>query len=145
MSCSVNRHLENKDMDRIDHALGRPVDPLNEDHSYRNHFATDGDSERAMFRASPLWNEGRTTACGMTFFHVNAAGRKALSNHLSDMNDRHRLYAVSYHDGDGDVHTATVPAKSRSEARYNRYLEVSDFFADLKFMDFCKRSSVRLA
>lgn len=33
---TVNRYLKDKAMDHIDHALGRPVDPLRE--SYRNHF-----------------------------------------------------------------------------------------------------------
>ena len=30
MTRSVNRYLEDKGMDRIDHALGRPVDPMRE-------------------------------------------------------------------------------------------------------------------
>ncbi|WP_319533384.1 hypothetical protein [uncultured Cohaesibacter sp.] len=33
---SVNRSLDDKAMDAIDHALGRPVDPMSE--SYRNYY-----------------------------------------------------------------------------------------------------------
>lgn len=34
----VDRYLENQAMDHIDHALGRPLDPLGE--TYRNFYAT---------------------------------------------------------------------------------------------------------
>ncbi|MBC7279999.1 hypothetical protein [Hoeflea sp.] len=134
----VNRYLKDKAMDRIDHALGRPVDPMGE--SYRNHYAADAGGEiAASMRASPHWREGRTD-WDMTFFFVTPAGRSALRDHLRAIGDRTRLYLVSWHG-----HDMTVPASSPAKARYTRYLHVSDCDADLSFKEFQADARVRLA
>ena len=79
----VNRYLKDKHFDRIDHALGRPVDPMVK--SYRNHFAADAGSDlAAMFRASDHWREGRSDG-DMAYFFVTDAGRAALRDHLGEV------------------------------------------------------------
>lgn len=45
MTRGVNRSLADPQMDDIDHALGRPRDPLGE--TYRNHYVAPADSEAA--------------------------------------------------------------------------------------------------
>lgn len=69
----VNRYLKDKAMDHIDHALGRPVDPMGE--TYRNHFATGADGKDAkQFAASSNWEKvGQRD--DMAFFAVTDAGR----------------------------------------------------------------------
>ena len=39
MTLTVNRYLADPAMDDVDHALGRPLDPMRE--SYRNRYAVD--------------------------------------------------------------------------------------------------------
>ena len=56
----VNRYLKDKAMDRIDHALGRPLNPLAE--TFRNHFAVEAeDTFAAEMRTSPHWDGGDAT------------------------------------------------------------------------------------
>lgn len=130
----VNRYLTDKAMDRIDHALGRPTFPLQE--TYRNHFATDVDSNRAKeFSRSLHWRK-----CGqngdMAFFAVTDLGRHALADHLKQLPDN-RIFVVSYWEW-----TKIVTAKSRAAARYDVFREVSDC-GDISFSEFLKVSSVR--
>lgn len=138
MTTSVDRYLKDKAMDRIDHALGRPVDPTVE--SYRNHFAVDDGSPTAKaFEQSSHWKRGRR--CGdMLFFHVTDEGRKALKQHLQDIGDKHRLFYVLYRGT-----TNSVVAISAAKARYSFWLSISDCFPDLKFGAFCRSASVRQA
>lgn len=138
MSKQVNRSLENKAFDRIDHALGRPVDPLAD--TYREYFATDRGSDLAAeFTASPHWEEGK--GCGdMGYFYVTRTGREALAAHLRDIGDPHRSYVVTY-----CGYEDTVAAISHSKAKYSRWLAVSDVDPDLTFKEFCKKCRVRLA
>lgn len=137
---TVNRWLKDKAMDRIDHALGRPVWPLRESH--RNHYATCIDSETAKdFDASPFWE--RIPASGtMAFYGVTDAGRQALANHLEtlDVGERRRAYVVTY-----EGCSRVVPARSRAHARYAEYLTISDCFSELTFGEFIRNSSVRVA
>lgn len=135
MTISINRSLDDKAMDNIDHALGRPLDPMSK--SYRNFYMTDGELAEQM-ASSPFWYEGRRNG-DLRAFAVTAEGRKALAAHLRDIGDRHRAYAVDF-----DGHVDTVVATSRNKARYSRYLDIADFMPDLKFKDFCRRVSVRL-
>ncbi|TDX72631.1 hypothetical protein EDE05_12852 [Neorhizobium sp. R1-B] len=140
MSRQVNRYLKDKAMDQIDHALGRPVDPLIE--TYRNHFAVNADSKTAKeFDASPFWSRnGKGAPGGMAFYHVTAEGRQALKQHLKAIGDRHRIFNVTF-----DGHTQPVVAESASKARYSLWLDISDCFADLSFKKFCQTATVRVA
>ncbi len=145
MNAQVNRWLKNKDMDHIDHALGRPVDPLNKSHSYRDHFALSNDDKIAEFRASPNWTEG-ASGHGTTFFHVSDEGRAALAAHLKEIGDKHRLFEVIYApDWSEKPEANLVAAKSRGAAKYAYWIDLSDSLCDLTFKDYCKDVSVRLA
>ena len=76
-------YLTDPMLDDVDHALGRPDDPLGR--TYRNYFALEADCDLAgQFRASPFWEEGnRASRSDMTVFHVTDAGRQALAAHLA--------------------------------------------------------------
>ena len=143
MSKQVNRYLKDKTFDRIDHALGRPVDPMAD--TYREYFATDKSGDLAdEFRQSLYWVEGKS--CGdMGFFYVTRAGRAALAAHLREIKDPHRSYSVKYDAGHaiGDIH---VIATSHSKAKAAAYYEISDCFTDLTMGEFFKSvKSVRLS
>lgn len=136
---TVNRSLADKAMDKIDHALGRPLDPLKE--TYRDHYAVDKDSAiAAEFRDSPHWEEGRASGLNqkMAWFYVTDAGRSALASYLKSIGDAHKSFNVSFRGYDG-----SVVAKTRSEARYSRFLEIADVDPDLTFKEFCKTATVR--
>jgi hypothetical protein len=134
----VNRYLKDKAMDHIDHALGRPVDPLGE--TYRNHFATDVDSQEAKaFGASENW-ELDGLRQGMAYFSVTDVGRKALKDHLRAIGDPWAPYAVTW-----EGHTVVIPAKSLGNAKYSAYLDVSDSYSELRFVDFVRAAKVRRA
>lgn len=123
----VNRHLEDKAMDHIDHALGRPVWPLRE--SYRNNFAIDDESDLAkVFDASPHW-EKRGVNGAMAFFSVTQAGREALADHLKQQAKPARAFVVTF-----DGHSTIIPAKSPGAARYAYFLKISDVLPDLTFV-----------
>ncbi|MBX5021182.1 hypothetical protein [Rhizobium lentis] len=139
---SVNRYLEDKAFDHMDHALGRPVDPMRE--SYRNYFATDVDSQEAKeFGASENW-ELDGLIRGMAYFSVTDTGRKALKDHLDDevvhLGKPWRSFVVEF-----NGFSERIPAKSRAQARYLRYLNIADIYPSLKFGEFVRRSSVRVA
>lgn len=131
MSPSVNRYLEDKHFDRIDHALGRPVDPLAGTH--RDYFAVEASSELAdQFKASPHWECGtpnKTT--GMAYFYVTGDGRQALADHLKSIGDRNKMYILTY-----QGRTFGVAATSAAKAKYSAFLDLSDCNPDLKFKDF---------
>jgi hypothetical protein len=140
MSKQVNRSLNDKAMDHIDHALGRPVDPMIE--SYRNYFATSASSkEAAAFRASAYWDtDGSTEPSRMVYFFVTQVGRQALKQHLKDIGDKNRLYDVTY-----EGRTQAVVAVSAAKAKYSLWLDISDCFCDLTFATFTRAASVRLS
>jgi len=137
----VNRYLKDKDMDRIDHALGRPLDPTGE--TYRDHFAVSSEKDKAYFRASAFWIEGHTLD-GITWFHVSGIGRLALEAHLKLIGDPHRSFEVRYRIG-SDTYSDRIIATTRSSAKYLKWLCLSDVLPDLAFIDFCRGASVRLA
>ncbi|RVG22149.1 hypothetical protein CN233_32340 [Sinorhizobium meliloti] len=132
----VNRYLKDKAMDHMDHALGRPVDPMGE--TYRNHFATGADGKDAkQFAASPNWEKlGRRD--DMAFFAVTDAGRRALKDHLKAIGDPWQPYSVTW-----GGHTVVIAAKSIGNAKYSTYLDVSDSYSELKFVDFAREAKVR--
>lgn len=134
----VNRWLRDKAMDRIDHALGRPVWPLRG--SYRNHYATDANGSLAIdFGFSPHW-EFIGGSGDMAYFGVTHAGRQALCEHLSVIGEPHRAFAVTY-----EGFTTIVAAPSRAAARYREFLAISDCCCDLTFGEFMRASIVRAA
>ena len=134
---SVDRYLLDKVMDNIDHALGRPADPLRE--TYRNYFAVDDASPKAAaFRASPHWIFTGGLHGGMVTFSVTTAGRQALRDHLREVGDNHRAYLVTF-----DGHTGAIAAESPAKAKYEYWLRVSDVCPDLKFGAFCRAATAR--
>ena len=79
---SVNRALDDEGLDDVDHALGRPKDPLKE--SYRNHYVIGARSpQAAKMQASDWWEETRKiNGDADSVFQVTQAGREALAAHL---------------------------------------------------------------
>lgn len=133
---SVNRCLKDEAMDHIDHALGRPVDPMGE--TYRNRFATDG-KQADEFAASPHWEEYSRHG-DMRFFGVTDAGRTALSEHLSRLPRPHRKFEVTF-----EEHTWICAAQTAAKAKYQEWLSVSDCWSELTFGEFCRGARVRRA
>jgi len=133
---TVNRSLSDKDMDHIDHALGRPVDPMRK--TYRDHFATDG-ALADRFAASPHWEE-RGRQGDMRFFGVTEYGRAVLAVYLKTLKNPHRRWEVSF-----DGHTWACAAQTAAKAKYQEWLSISDTCCDLTFEDFCRRARVRRA
>ena len=133
---SVNRCLGDVAMDDIDHALGRPLNPMDE--TYRNYYVTDGPAADEM-AASPFWSE-RPRGDGNRCFVVTDAGRAALKSHLRDIGDPHRAYEITF-----DGYPRTVIATSRSKARYSHFLDLREVLPDLTFKDYSARASVRVA
>lgn len=133
---SINRCLDDKAMDHIDHALGRPLDPRCD--SYRNYFAASGSIAEEMAR-SEHWVEGRKNG-ELRCFAVTPAGRIALAAHLHTIGDQNRAWCITYRG-----HESIVIAESRSKARYSHFLDLKDVCPDLTFKDFSKGASVRLA
>lgn len=134
MQLKVNRCLKDKAMNHIDHALGRPVNPLGE--TYREHFAVCA-SEAGRFRDSGHWREGRTDT-DLVWFYVTRAGREALADHLKAIDNKSRHFVVSWGGYDMDV-----VAETHSKARYKKWVEVSDAI-DISFGEFTKTARVRL-
>ena len=135
----VNRYLKDKPMDRIDHALGRPADPMAE--SCRNYFcANENSPEAEEFRASPNWT-ARGERGGYEYFSVSREGRAALAAHLRAIGDENRLFNPVV---DG-VAMSPVVAGSHSAARYKVFMALSDA-RSISFREFCDlKVSVRLA
>ncbi|MFG1462323.1 hypothetical protein V5F77_05430 [Xanthobacter sp. DSM 24535] len=134
---SVNRYLEDEAMDHIDHALGRPVDPMGD--TYRNHFVVGGVGAKA-FAASPYWEEVHRGGTEMSSFRVTDAGRAALAAYLKTLPHQHKKWEVSF-----DGHTWISAAPTAAKAKYQEYLEVCDCCPDLTFGDFCRGTRVRRA
>lgn len=133
MTARVNRYLKDKDMDNIDHALGRPVDPTGE--TCRNYFAT----TEPEFSGNPHWD--LTGKQGdMFFYSVSELGRAALRDHLDEIGDKHRSFIVSIDGVDMNSRAAT----NHSKARYAAYLDYSDCY-EITFGEFQKLARVRLA
>lgn len=130
----VNRYLKDKGMDRIDHALGRPVDPITG--GYRNYFCAN-EGEDDLFPA-PHWQE-TNRAYDMVYYAVTRAGRVALARHLKDIGDKTRLYQITFYGEE----MSPVAAKSHSQAKYKKWLEWDT--SDLTFAEFLKGARVRLS
>jgi hypothetical protein len=135
---TVNRYLKDKAMDHIDHALGRPLDPMGQ--TYRNYFVVQTETDLAhQFRENPHWHEGGKDGT-MSYFTVTQEGRAALHDHLKIIGDPNRGFAVTFRG-----QTFTVVARSKSAARYDAYLRVSDCDHGLTFGAFLCGSKVHNA
>jgi len=140
LMAGVNRYLENKAMDHIDHALGRPVDPLEETH--RNYFYIVGDTElRRYFAGSPHWFSvsDRDDDRG-EYFSVTDTGKAALAGYLKSIGDKNRKWIVSY-----AGYEMEAIAETAAKARYSKWLDISDTDDSLTFAKFQRASRVRLA
>jgi len=134
----VNRCLKDEAFDRIDHALGRPVHPL--EATYRDHYAASaGSPAAAAMAASPYWTD-HGIRWDLHLFTVTAEGRKALAEHLRSIGDANRLWSLTF----GGI-TSDYVATSAGKARYAAWLGWSDSMPDLDFATFCRRTRVRLA
>lgn len=130
---SVNRCLKDKAMDRIDHALGRPVDPMRP--SYRNHFVT---AAVAGFEP-PFWEQASTFLNEQKCYLVTKAGRAALADYLRQSGSKHRLFHITFSGVEMGI-AAETPAK----ARYQAWLRVNDCCPDLTFVNFSRQATVRM-
>lgn len=134
---SVNRELKDKAMNRIDHALGRPVNPMEE--SYRNYFYTyKGDEYHSELEDDPNWFKA-SIGEDWAVYRVTNAGREALQKYLRAIGSKTRLFVVSFNGFE-----ESQVAKTHSEARYLKWLSVSDCY-DITFGEFMKRCRVRVA
>jgi pantothenate synthetase len=77
---SVNRYLDDETFDDMDHALGRPVDPLAD--TYRNRYIAAIDSKQAQHMAASAHWLDHGIQHGYHCFSVSDAGRAALRDHL---------------------------------------------------------------
>lgn len=132
----INRNLEDAAFDRIDHALGRPLDPGGQ--TYRNVFLADG-AEAAEMAASDWWREC-AWPYGGRLFTVTEAGRAALAAHLLAIGDKHRLFTVTFEGQETEI-AATSPRR----ARYEAWRRLSDVRPRLTFGAFAPMARVRRA
>lgn len=134
----ANRYLKDKAMDHLDHALGRPVDPLGE--TYRNYFYVVGDTELRRYMAgSPHWQSEGDVTDG-EYFSVTDVGRRALAAHLREIGDKNRKWIVSW-----QGYEMAQVASTASKARYAKWLSISDTDDSLSFGKFQRESRVRAA
>lgn len=132
----VNRKIENPDLDRVDHALGRPFDPFD---SYRDHYAAHP-NDAAKFAKSPWWRRGKAYPNELVFFHVTKEGRQALADELKNNAEKYgRLFCVTYINEGGGWY---VFAKSRSAAKYKAWLDAD---TEIPFIEYATIISARLA
>lgn len=133
----VNRYLKDKELDQVDHALGRPVWPLRE--SYRNHYATEAGGEIAIaFDQSAHWKRGGTHG-RMAFYHVTQEGRAALAEHLTFIPSA-KAFVVRY-----QRHESIIPAATAAKARYAYFRLIREVCPDLTFVEFATDARVRAA
>lgn len=132
----VNRQLKDAAFDHIDHALGRPLNPLT--NTSRNYFAVGEGADADSFRVSPHWRYDGTQG-DMLYFSVTTAGRKALRDHLTATGGKNKVFEIEW----GGIRMTQV-ATSRERARYRKWLSVSDV-SDVSFKDFMATARIRLA
>jgi len=76
----INRKLGNPEMDRIDHALGRPLDPISPLRGYQNYYAPALTEIREMDK-SPYWVFAQKVR-DVSVYYVTDAGKQALADYL---------------------------------------------------------------
>jgi len=130
------RSLNCKRMDDLDHALGRPTNPHIE--GSRNFFGVEiGSDDAVAMKADPHWTHTRDFM-GTSGFAVSLEGKAALYTYLKRHWTPPRRYEVSW-----GKSLRIVQAETRGKAKYRAWLELD--FTDLKFGDFSKAASARLA
>lgn len=129
----VNRQLADPEMDRIDHALGRPFDPLGPV-SRNYYYGNAGETFRA-----PNWQVVTLSTYAGPCASVTMEGRKALADYLKQCGDPLRHFVVAW-----DGLELDVLANTHGMAKYQAWLRVSDC-RDLAFRDFMKDARARLA
>ncbi len=143
----VSRNLADKEMQRISHALGHPIDPFNKE--TRNYFASSrGSSTSDKMAASAFWEEHPGYE-DMQIFLVTDEGRLALDQALADEPDPQREYEVTIKasklDLDGKDGKFYSYGRNHSNARYRYWLELTDAIEGITFKEFCQASSIRLS
>ena len=135
MSGQNNRSLDDKRMDSIDHALGRPT---NAHDTTRNFFGVEVgcDDARAM-KADPYWTHTRDFM-GTSGFAVSEEGKRALAAYLKENWTPPKAYDVTW-----NGFTETVIAPTRSKAKYQKWLDID--WDDLPFGEFVKTATARVA
>lgn len=61
-----------------------------------------------------------------------------MKDHLKSIGDPWQPYSVTW-----GGHTVLIAAKSIGNAKYSTYLDVSDSYSELKFVDFAREAKVR--
>lgn len=113
-----NRSLECKNMNHLDHALGRPDNPH---HTARNFFGVSiGSPEAQSMALDPNWRHVRDFM-GTSGFAVSEIGRNALEAYLQENWVRPRSYRVEYGYIEGETISQTVQADTPSQARYSAW------------------------
>lgn len=136
MSGQNNRSLEDKHMDALDHALGRPTNPHHG--GTRNFFGVEiGCDDAQAMKADPFWGHTRDFM-GTSGFIVTEEGKAALYDYLQEHWTPPRRYNVAWGES-----LRTIQAETRGKAKYRAWLELD--FVDLTFGDFAKNASARLA
>lgn len=127
---SVNRYFHDKAIDRIDHALGRPLFPLLE--TNRNHYAV-GVTDLLVIEFSFSADWQRLGEQGtIAFFAVSDAGRRTLDRHLAGLAEPWLGFEISY-----EGHSWIEAAKSAAQAKYAAFLGLRDSDSELTFGQFC--------
>jgi hypothetical protein len=148
---SVNRSLKNETFNQMDHALGRPVNPMSDSHSYRNFFSVSFDSPIGQkMDASPYWERVSSSDGSVTGFCVNEDGRRALCEHLIEIGDRHKVFDVYIDTGKLGLDPCNRPmevvAETRGKAKSKAWRDISDAFEGITFTQFMRAiTSVRIS
>jgi hypothetical protein len=139
MAETVNRSLADPAMDDIDHALGRPLDPMAE--TYRDYYALPPDDPLVgPMLASGHWRQAQAIPGGLVYLRVTTEGRAALVAHLRAIGDPHRRFTVTTPEV-----SMTEIARSADNARYSAFLRLRDVMPDLTFLAFCRTARVALS
>jgi hypothetical protein len=118
-------------MDELDHALGRPDDPVLD--TTRNFFGV-GEDDACVddMKNNPHWKLSRVFM-GTAGFVVSTEGKVALHEYLHKNWTPPKRYDVTWMDS-----TQTIVAKTAGAAKYSLWLDCD--FTDLPFGEFLKES-----
>lgn len=132
----INRSLDDKRIDSLDHALGRPANPHGE--TTRNFFGVEIDCLDALaMKSDPYWVHTRDFM-GSSGFAVSDEGKAALATNLEANWITPKSYDVTW-----GGHTSNVIAEKASAAKYRAWLNAD--LSNLTFGDFVKNATARLA
>lgn len=135
MGHTVRRCLEDPSLDEVDHALGRPFDPLGD--TSRDHIAAQPGSKSDLALAeSTWWERAPGTPYGLHLYRVTGAGREALAAYLAKTS-KHRLWVVRWRG-----YTWEVVATTLGKARFQGWTSVTDSYPSLAFVQFLTESKI---